>query len=136
MFLFIQYLVAFWLLKSTLFILNQKLLLKNSIFNLLFGSIIVVHLLALLLTIKNITKPYLYWSQLGFGTMFKNNNAFYFGDLAHVLSAVNCDSQVAIGNNVCDPFDRSFNQNPHIVHLFRTFQLENLFVVGSLYNLP
>jgi hypothetical protein len=118
------------ILKTTSFFLIQKTVISKLLFNTLFLIIVIAHALALILVSKNINDPYIFWSQLGTGTMFKNGELFYWGDLAHIFSAVNCDTQVYIGKNICDPFERVFNQNPHIVLLFKQINLESLLIVG------
>jgi hypothetical protein len=118
------------ILKTTSFFLIQKTVISKLLFKTLFLIILIAHALALILVSKNINDPYIFWSQLGTGTMLKNSEVFYWGDLAHIFSAVNCDTQVYIGKNICDPFERVFNQNPHIVLLFKHINLESLLIVG------
>ncbi|CAN2169973.1 hypothetical protein MCERE155_00023 [Candidatus Nanopelagicaceae bacterium] len=75
-------------------------------------------------------KPYVIFSHLGAGTLFDDDGVSLFGDLVHITSAAKCDLPVQVGQNICDIWQRSFNQNPQVVDLFRILQLTNVFLVG------
>jgi hypothetical protein len=55
-----------------------------------------------------------------------------FGDLAHLTYAAECERNVVIGEVVCDPWGRSFNQNPLVVSVLRLFRLTDLNLLGNL----
>jgi hypothetical protein len=78
----------------------------------------------------SLEKPYVIFSHLGAGTLFDDDGVSLFGDLAHITSAAKCDLPVQVGQNICDIWQRSFNQNPQVVDLFRILQLTNVFLVG------
>jgi hypothetical protein len=90
------------------------------------------HMLSILLTRLKIVEPYLFWSKFGFSSMYLNNELFIFGDLAHLTSWASCNILIEIGSAECDPFSRPSNQNPHVLSLFRYFDLSNLFVIGLI----
>ena len=75
---------------------------------------------------------YEYWSKLGAGTMRVHNQVYIFGDLAHLTSAAGCPAPVVIGANLCDPWERLFNQNPQVVLFFRFFHMTNVKLIGFL----
>lgn len=70
------------------------------------------------------------WSHLGLGPMLLKGKIYLFGDLAHLTFASKCSTNVLVGENICDPWGRIFNQNPQVVELFRFFHLTNTFLVG------
>jgi len=76
---------------------------------------------------------YDFWSHLGSGTMKLNGQVFPFGDLVHLTSAASCSKPIIIGNNVCDPWGRLFNQNPQLGQLFRFLHITNIYLVGFLF---
>lgn len=96
----------------------------------LFMVLALYHILSILLTRLNIVEPYLFWSKFGFSSMYLNNDLLIFGDLAHLTSWASCNIPIEIGSAECDPFFRPSNQNPHVLSLFRYFDLSNLFVIG------
>jgi hypothetical protein len=98
----------------------------------LFIALALYHMISILLTRLKIVEPYLFWSKFGFNSMYLNNDLFIFGDLAHLTSWASCNSPIEIGSAECDPFSRSTNQNPHVLSLFRYFDLSNLFVIGLI----
>lgn len=93
-------------------------------------AILSVYLVALSLFYQGIEFPYLYWSKLGAGSMVLNGSMFPFGDLAQLISAVNCKLLPVVGDNVCDPWERSLNQNPYVIEVFRFLNFSNLAIVG------
>ncbi len=99
----------------------------------LFLMIAGFHLISILLTQINQFKPYLLWSKFGFGSMYLSNDLFIFGDLAHLTSWASCKAPIEIGSTVCDPFLRPSNQNPHVLSVFRYFDLSNLIVIGFVF---
>jgi len=98
----------------------------------LFMVLALYHMLSILLTRLKIVEPYLFWSKFGFSSMYLNNELFIFGDLAHLTSWASCNILIEIGSAECDPFSRPSNQNPHVLSLFRYFDLSNLFVIGLI----
>jgi hypothetical protein len=76
---------------------------------------------------------YDFWSHLGSGTMKSNGEIFLFGDLVHLTSAASCSEPIIIGNNVCDPWGRLFNQNPQLGELFRFLHITNIHLIGFLF---
>lgn len=78
----------------------------------------------------NRSSIYDFWSHLGSGTMKLNGGVFLFGDLAHLTSAAGCSKPISIGNNVCDPWGRLFNQNPQVGEFFRFLQITNVNFLG------
>lgn len=98
----------------------------------LFLVLAVYHMLSISLTKLSIVKPYLFWTKFGFSSMYINNELFIFGDLAHLTSWASCKIPIEIGSALCDPFFRPSNQNPHVLSLFRYFNLSNLFVIGLI----
>jgi hypothetical protein len=62
--------------------------------------------------------------------MFQNGNLMLFGDLRHLTSTVDCPIDIRIGADICDPWERAFNQNPDIGVFFRFFHLNNPVVLG------
>ena len=93
-------------------------------------AILSVYLVALSLFYQGIDFLYLYWSKLGAGSMELGDSLFPFGDLAHLISAVDCEEPAVVGANVCDPWERSLNQNPITIEVFRLFNFSNLGFVG------
>jgi hypothetical protein len=75
-------------------------------------------------------RPYTLFAKLGAGTLFDDRGVSLFGDLAHLTSAAKCDLPVLVGGNICDIWQRSFNQNPHVVYLFRFLKFTDVFLVG------
>lgn len=94
------------------------------------GVFLFLEIVLILLAIFGIEKPYLLLSRLGSYSMFQNGNLMLFGDLRHLTSVVNCSIDIEIGANVCDPWNRRFNQNPDIGELFRLLHLSNPIAVG------
>jgi hypothetical protein len=82
-------------------------------------------------------KPSLYekWAGLGGGTLYLNGNYLngkvqIFGDLLHLTSAAKCEKAIIVGTDVCDPWERVFNQNPIVAELFRGSNLTSVYIVG------
>ncbi len=99
--------------------------------HLLFLSIaFFVEVILILLTIIDLDGPYLLFSRLGSYSMFQNDNLMLFGDLRHLTSTVNCSININIGADICDPWNRSFNQNPDVAKIFRLLGLSSATVVG------
>jgi hypothetical protein len=85
-----------------------------------------------LFTHLGFAEPYLLFSRFGSYTMFKDGKLAIFGDLSHLTSAVNCSRQVTVGENICDPWGRLFNQNPDVVSIFRVLNLSEVIALGIL----
>ena len=133
--------VIFQIVLSTVLFLAVKEVLSHEIFisdlkaKLVLLAIIVIHFLSLFLVKIEISQPYILWNRFGSGTMLKNDQIFSFGDLAHLTTAASCSKQTLIGEILCDPFDRVFNQNPHVVEFMRLTHLNNLFILGVISTL-
>jgi hypothetical protein len=74
--------------------------------------------------------PYYLWSKLGAGSMTLKGQISPLGDLAQLTSAATCGLPVQIGNVVCDPWLRAFNQNPDVVTVMSLLQTTNLQFLG------
>lgn len=90
--------------------------------------------IAVTLNFLGFKELYILLNRFGSGTMFVENKVFLFGDLAHVTSASDCPIPIKIGELICDPFSRSFNQNPHIVELFRLIGFSNTLILGLTFS--
>jgi len=73
---------------------------------------------------------YIFLNRFGAGSMFKGEKIYMYGDLAHLTTASSCNESVQIGKNLCDPFNRLFNQNPHIVDFLRIIHFSSTFLLG------
>ena len=114
------------------FIKNNKLINKlNPIY--LLSLFAISYLVAIFLEFNGFQKMYLFMQHLGSGTMLINNKIFMFGDLAQLTFAANCDQKIQIGEPICDPFERHYNQNPHLIAIMRVINLHNLFVIGIIF---
>jgi hypothetical protein len=95
-------------------------------------SIAFIHFMSLLLVKVEISDPYILWNRFGSGTMLKDDKVFPFGDLSHLTAAASCSKRAMVGELLCDPFDRIFNQNPHIVEFIRLTNLDDLLILGII----
>lgn len=88
--------------------------------------------LLLILYLLNINMPFIYnvWSHFGAGPMILRDQIIPFGDLAHLTSAAKCPLPIKVGDVVCDPWGRNFNQNPYIPRVMRFLHLNNLELIG------
>lgn len=84
----------------------------------------------LLLIQFNIDFPYLLFTRLGAYTMFSEGHVQPFGDLIHLTAAANCATEILVGDNLCDPWNRAFNQNPDVVILMKYFGIHNIYLFG------
>lgn len=98
----------------------------------LLGIVFLLAVSLILLTLFKIEEPYLLFSRLGSYTMFLGSKLMVFGDLRHLTSVVDCSAEIEIGAVICDPWGRSFNQNPDIGYLFRFAHFSNPMVIGVL----
>jgi hypothetical protein len=85
----------------------------------------------LILVNYNKNELYILWNRLGSGTMFENGKLTF----AHIFSALECDTPILIGANLCDPWFRPFNQNPHLIKFMEFANLTNFLVIGMLATL-
>jgi len=95
---------------------------------LVFGGFFISYLVSITLD----SKYYDLWSHLGSGTMKLRSEIVTFGDLAHLTSAAKCNIPITVGENICDPWGRAFNQNPQVVKFFRFFGFTNLQMIGLI----
>jgi hypothetical protein len=84
----------------------------------------------ILLTLNNLSAPYLLFSRLGSYTMFLDDSPILFGDLVHLTSAATCENSLVVGTVVCDPWGRVFNQNPQVVNLLKFLSIHNSNLFG------
>ena len=131
----LQLLISIFLLHSFKFYTTIGFNFSESIIKYIYFLICITHLTALILATLNMNALYISWNRLGAGTMFQGKNLFYWGDLAHIFSAVNCRDEVIIGQNACDPWSRPFNQNPHIIKFLELSNITSLFIVGLISTL-
>ena len=75
---------------------------------------------------------YILLNRFGAGTMYVQDKIYIFGDLAHLTSASGCQTPLQIGWNICDPFQRPFNQNPHIVEVLNLVNFSNTLGIGLI----
>ncbi len=87
-------------------------------------------ILTLLLTTLEINTPYLLFSRLGSFSMFLDGKLIAFGDLIHLTSALKCGRFVEVGSVYCDPWNRSFNQNPDAVYIIKFLPVHSHFILG------
>lgn len=101
-------------------------------FSLIISVYGVLLLISQLLLLRGSSLIYDLWSHLGAGSMKLRGEFVPFGDLAHLSYAAECEKNVVIGEVVCDPWERSFNQNPLVVSVLRCVGLTNLNLLGNL----
>jgi len=73
---------------------------------------------------------YVFINRFGAGSMILDGKIYMFGDLAQSTAASSCNITVQIGKNICDPFLRQFNQNPHIIDILKIINFKNTFLLG------
>ena len=121
------------------FTLYQVLLLDNFrkiTLNLFFISLLpIFYIASMILAYSSKDKFYFFINRFGAGSMYKNDKVYLFSDLTHLTSASSCSIPVKIGESICDPFSRIFNQNPHIVDFLKVFGFSNLFFAGFISTL-
>lgn len=108
---------------------TQKLtgrLLKIGLVLVAFGGFLISYIASFAID----SKYYDFWSHLGSGTMKLQGKVKIFGDLEHLTSAAKCKVPVIIGENICDPWGRRFNQNPQVIKFMQLTSLTNLQMVG------
>jgi hypothetical protein len=76
--------------------------------------------------------PYLAWTRTGAGPMTYQGEIFPLGDLVQLTSGASCWKEIEVGSDICDPWGRALNQNPHVVEFFRFFNMTNVYLVGTL----
>lgn len=124
-------LLAFYALGYTY---NQEIFRNLNVY--IVGAVLATLILVMqLLTLLGFDEPYILFSRFGSYTMFKDGKLAIFGDLSHLTSAVNCSIQVTVGDNVCDPWGRLFNQNPDVVSIFRVLNFSDVLVLGIVSTL-
>ena len=79
-----------------------------------------------------ISLPYLLFSRLGSYSMFDDGKLVLFGDMTHLTSAASCKLPIEIGATLCDPWDRSFNQNPDVAKFLDLVGATNHILLGLL----
>ncbi len=79
-----------------------------------------------------ISLPYLLFSRLGSYSMFDDGKLVLFGDMTHLTSAASCKLPIEIGTTLCDPWDRSFNQNPDVAKFLDLVGATNHMLLGLL----
>ena len=131
----LQLIISFFMLQSFKFYVTIGFNYSQSIIKSLFILICTIHLIALVLATLNMNALYVLWNRLGAGTMFQGKNLIYWGDLAHIFSAINCEDKVILGQNNCDPWSRPFNQNPDIIKFLELSNITSLFIVGLISTL-
>jgi hypothetical protein len=62
--------------------------------------------------------------------MFLDGKLIAFGDLIHLTSALKCGRFVEVGSVYCDPWNRSYNQNPDAVYIIKYLPVHSHFVLG------
>lgn len=67
---------------------------------------------------------------LGGGTVTRENTIIYFSDLQHLTSAARCGGIFRVGNLLCDPLGRSYNQFPYIVKFLKQIHLTEFRIIG------
>ena len=127
-----QFTLVLFLLKSFHFYLSHDFSISKLFSKIIFILLLAIHLIALFLVNYNKNELYILWNRLGSGTMFENDRLAYWGDLAHVFSALECDTPILIGANLCDPWFRPFNQNPHLIKFMDMANITNFLVIGML----
>jgi hypothetical protein len=135
LFVVIQILISLILFLSIKKILLDEPQISDLTANLVLIIIVMAHFISLGLVKINITEPYILWNRFGSGTMLKNNDIYPFGDLSHLTSAASCSKSIVIGENLCDPFNRIFNQNPQVIEFMKLANLKNAFVLGIFTSL-
>ena len=119
--------------------LYQLLLIDNDRNNVLSFFIILsfsmIYIGSLLITLLDKAGLYFFINRFGAGSMYQNNKVYLFSDLTHLTSASSCSIPVKIGENICDPFSRVFNQNPHVVEFLKLLGFSNLFLAGFISTL-
>lgn len=117
-----------------LFLYSVQLILQfvisSNYSNLMMLLILMSYLFTIFLLFSGLNSPYVYWSKLGAGNMVLDGQTIPFGDLAQLISAVNCQVPSVVGGNVCDPWGRLLNQNPLVIEIFRLLKFSNLEYVG------
>lgn len=94
-----------------------------------------IYIGSLLITLLDKDGLYFFINRFGAGSMYQNNKVYLFSDLTHLTSASSCSIPVKIGENICDPFSRVFNQNPHVVEFLKLIGFSNLFLAGFISTL-
>jgi len=82
------------------------------------------------LAVGGIPVPYLLFSRLGSYSMFDDGKLVIFGDMIHLTSAASCEETIAIGQILCDPWARTFNQNPDVASFLKLISLNNHIFLG------
>ena len=88
------------------------------------------YLVSIILNLFGKDYLYLFINRFGAGSMLLDGKIYMYGDLAHLTAASSCNISVQIGANICDPFNRLFNQNPHIVDFLKIIHFTNTFLFG------
>lgn len=135
LFVVVQIFISLILYLSIKELLLNETQLSYSSANLVLIVIVVAHFISLGLVRVNVIEPYILWNRFGSGTMLKNNEVYPFGDLSHLTSAASCSRPIAIGENLCDPFSRIFNQNPQVIEFIRLINLKDAFAIGIITSL-
>lgn len=95
----------------------------------------VIYIGSLLLTLLDKDSLYFFINRFGIGSMYQNNKVYLFSDLTHLTSASSCSIPAKIGENICDPFSRVFNQNLHVVEFLKLLGFSNVFLAGFISTL-
>jgi len=134
-FVIIQIFISLILFLSIKEILLSETQISYLTANLVLIVIVMAHFISLGLVKINIIEPYILWNRFGSGTMLKNNDIYPFGDLSHLTSAASCPKPIVIGENLCDPFNRIFNQNPQVIEFMKLANFKDAFVLGIFTSL-
>jgi len=110
---------------------NLEKILKPNIF-FLFP---LLYLVSIVLNSFGKDELYKFINRFGAGSMFIDGKIYIFGDLAHLTNASSCAISAQNGINICDPFDRPFNQNPHIVDFLKTIHFSDTTQIGLVSTL-
>lgn len=78
---------------------------------------------------------YNFINRFGAGSMSIGGKIYLFSDLTHLTNASSCAISVQNGKNICDPFDRPFNANPHIVDFLKTIHFSDRMKFGVMSTL-
>ena len=78
---------------------------------------------------------YKFINRFGAGSMSIGEKIYLFSDLAHLTNASSCAISVQNGKNICDPFDRPFNANPHIVDFLKIIHFSDRMKFGVISTL-
>jgi len=94
-----------------------------------------LYLVSIVLNLFGKDELYKFINRFGAGSMMLDGKIYMFGDLAHLTKASSCTISVQIGRNICDPFDRPFNQNPHLVDFLKITHFSDTSKLGLVSTL-